>query len=307
MEGQRRSAPSSDYRRSRGGKHQRRRRQPVTRRELALGLIVLACLVGVIGNTCHQRKKPSVSAAVPTREEAVPDTAAPVEPNVTPEEEKSETASMEEYIASHEEDYPESLRDLLERNPEALQFVYDYPEAGEETPEIDLSGEVTQGEIPLFLQWDERWGYQKYGSDMIAITGCGPTCLSMVYSGLTGKTDKSPLDVAHFSEEKGYYINGEGTSWTLMSEGAAQLGLDAEELPLSGQLILNRLNAGRPVISSMGAGDFTDRGHYIVLLSVNQDGTIAINDPFSPQNSKKGWKLERLMEQMENLWAYTAG
>ncbi len=38
---------------------------------------------------------------------------------------------------------------------------------------------------------------------------------------------------------------------------------------------------------------------------MNEDGSVAINDPNSPKNSQKSWKLERLMEQMENLWAYS--
>ncbi|MEI3111948.1 MAG: hypothetical protein V8S71_09120 [Oscillospiraceae bacterium] len=35
-------------------------------------------------------------------------------------------------------------------------FVYDYPKEGQQQPEIDLSGEVAKGTIPLFLQWDEH-------------------------------------------------------------------------------------------------------------------------------------------------------
>lgn len=41
------------------------------------------------------------------------------------------------------------------------------------------------GEIPALIQWDERWGYAPYGSEtIIAVSGCGPTALSMVISGL---------------------------------------------------------------------------------------------------------------------------
>lgn len=256
-------------------------------RRLILAVIVVGCLVGVFSRIRQQKQERQEHPAAQNR------------PN------QEETFSMEDYIASHENEYPASLRELLERNPETVQFVYDYPEQGSKEPEIDLSGEVTQGTIPLFLQWDERWGYQQYGSDMIAITGCGPTCLSMVYCGLTGKSDQSPLDVAHFSQEQGYYNEGVGTAWTLMSEGARQLGLNPEELPLSGQLIRNRLEAGQPVICTMGPGDFTDSGHYLVLTGVNSDGTITLNDPNSPKNSEKSWDLQRLMDQMQNLWAYT--
>ena len=39
------------------------------------------------------------------------------------------------YIASHKEEYPQSLLELLERNPETVDFVYDYPKKGQQQPE----------------------------------------------------------------------------------------------------------------------------------------------------------------------------
>lgn len=293
MEQQRNRRTSSGQRQSQRQTKRRRRRRKALTRQLLLVLIVLGCVLGVVAS-CRQRGKNEQAADDPMESVA--------QPAEQPEDTENDRAS---YIAAHKTEYPQSLLELLERNPETVDFVYDYPEEGRKQHEIDLSGEVTQGDIPLFLQWDERWGYQEYGSDMLAITGCGPTCLSMVYCGLTGKTDKNPLEMARFSEEQGYYSDGIGTSWTLMSQGAIQLGLNVQEIPLTAQLIIDQLNAGHPVICTMGPGDFTDSGHYIVLLRVNDDDSIAINDPNSPQNSEKRWDLEQLMGQMKNLWAYS--
>lgn len=293
MEQQRNRRTSSGQRQSQRQTRRRRRRRKALARQLLLVLIVLGCVLGVVAS-CRQRGKNEQAADDPMESVA--------QPAEQPEDTENDRAS---YIAAHKTEYPQSLLELLERNPETVDFVYDYPEEGKKQHEIDLSGEVTQGDIPLFLQWDERWGYQEYGSDMLAITGCGPTCLSMVYCGLTGKTDKNPLEMARFSEEQGYYSDGIGTSWTLMSQGAIQLGLNVQEIPLTAQLIIDQLNAGHPVICTMGPGDFTDSGHYIVLLQVNDNGSIAINDPNSPQNSEKSWDLEQLMGQMKNLWAYS--
>ena len=97
--------------------------------------------------------------------------------------------------------YPESLISLVERNPETKDFVLDYPKY-KGLQDIDLSKEVTKGEIPHFLQWDKRWGYETYGSDFLAITGCGPTCLSMVVCGLTGETQWNPYEVAKMAEDE---------------------------------------------------------------------------------------------------------
>lgn len=58
-------------------------------------------------------------------------------------------------------------------------------------------------QIPLFLQWDERWGYETYGDDFFATDACGPTTLSMVVCGLSGSAVWNPLEVARFADEQG--------------------------------------------------------------------------------------------------------
>lgn len=201
-------------------------------------------------------------------------------------------------------DYPESLIELAEGNPEAIDFVLDYPQKKDKEVRIDISEEVTKGEIPLFLQWDERWGYQQYGEDMIAITGCGPTCLSMVYCGLTGDITYDPWKMAQFAEEHGYYVEGFGTAWDLMTGGARQLGLSAEELIFDEAHITSELRAGHPVICTMRPGDFTTTGHYIVLKGIDDSGNISVCDPNRISNSSRTWTLEELMPQIKNLWVY---
>lgn len=201
--------------------------------------------------------------------------------------------------------YPESLIALYENNPEAAQFVLDYQEnAGRHDP-IDISNDVQKGTVPLFLQWDERWGYEFYGSDFMAVTGCGPTCLSMVYCGLTGDTEWNPYKVAQKAEEEGYYVEGSGSSWEMMTQLAKELGLNAKEVIFDEDHIISELNAGHPIICIVGAGEFTTTGHFIVLTGVNEDGTVAVNDPNSRINSNTAWDLEKIMSQVKNLWSYS--
>ena len=195
--------------------------------------------------------------------------------------------------------YPESLVELLERNPETEDFVLNYPL--HENVDYDLS-ETSRNSVPLFLQWDSRWGYENYGSDMMAITGCGPTCLAMVGYYLTGDGKTyDPAAIAAFSEKNGYYASGYGSSWTLISEGAVKLGLDVTEIPLVEKRIKDNLEVGNPIICAMGPGDFTTTGHYIVLVGL-KDGKFVINDPNSQDNSEKLWSYEQIQGQIRNLW-----
>ena len=195
--------------------------------------------------------------------------------------------------------YPESLIDLLDRNPETEEFVLNYPFRAEEP--LDLSG-YSREEVPLFLQWDSRWGYQIYGSDFLAITGCGPTCLAMAGYYLTGDEAMNPAALAEFAAEEGYYAKGYGSSWTLISEGGGKLGLEVKELPLVKKKITDALEAGKPVILALGQGDFTTTGHYIVLTGV-ENGLFRVNDPNSIERSSQLWSYEQLEGQIRNIWS----
>ena len=201
--------------------------------------------------------------------------------------------------------YPESLINLAEKNPETAQFVKDYENYEGNPDDIDISKEVEKGEIPLFLQWDERWGYEKYGSDFLAITGCGPTCLSMVYCGLTGKTDLNPYEMSKLASEGGFYVAGSGSSWSMMEDLAAQIGLTVHKVTFDAEHIMAALQEGHPIICIMGPGDFTTTGHFIVLTGVDRNGNIKINDPNSRKNSEKTWNLDDIMPQIRNIWSYS--
>ena len=196
--------------------------------------------------------------------------------------------------------YPKSLIELLERNPETESFVLEYP-FREEQEQAAFAYDLSQG-VPLMMQWDKRWGYTKYGSDMMAITGCGPMCLSMAGYYVTGGDDRfHPEKIADFAAKNRYYSEGNGSSWTLISEGGVRLGLDVTEIPLVKKRVMSNLEVDNPIICSMRAGDFTTTGHYIVLVGC-EDGLIRVNDPNSYENSAKLWSYEQIEGQIRNLW-----
>ena len=196
-------------------------------------------------------------------------------------------------------EYPQSLIELLERNPETEAFVLNYP-LREELP-IDMSEFDRSQGVPLMMQWDRRWGYLEYGSDVVGLTGCGPVCLAMAGYYVTGDETFSPDNMVRFAWENGYYAKGSGSSWTLISEGGVKLGLDVTEIPLVKKRITDNLEAGNPIICAMGKGDFTTSGHYIVLVGLEK-GLIKVNDPNSRANSEKLWSYEELESQFRNLW-----
>lgn len=198
-------------------------------------------------------------------------------------------------------DYPDSLIALLERNPETEAFVLHYPlEYGQEHT-VDLSEYQDSESVPLFLQWDKQWGYIPYGSDVAGLTACGPVCLSMAAYYLTGDEAYSPDKMIAFASDNGYYSEGNGSQWTLISEGGVKLGFDVTEIPLDEDRIIRNLEVGNPIICVMGPGDFTTTGHFIVMVGY-ENGKIRINDPNSLVNSEKLWDYGQIKGQIRNLW-----
>lgn len=199
------------------------------------------------------------------------------------------------------DEWPEELRELLDRNPETEEFVLHYPLKKEKKYSINLDEYENCEEVPLFLQWDERWGYTKYGDTMMGLSGCGPTCLSMVCVYLLDDTSYNPRYVADFSENSGYCVPGNGSAWSLISEGGKQLGLNVIEIPLDEKRISENLTIGNPIICIMGPGDFTTTGHFIVLTDYI-DGKLKVNDPNSKTNSEQLWDFDDIQSQIRNLW-----
>lgn len=199
------------------------------------------------------------------------------------------------------DDYPESLIELLGRNSETKDFVLSYPEEKDKTHKVNLNEYKNCSSVPLFMQWDKRWGYIMYGDDVAGLTGCGPVCLSMAAVYILQDTKYSPDYMLEWAKENGYCVEGSGSLWTLISEGGEKLGLDVTEIPLDKQRVINNLEAGNPIICVMGPGDFTTKGHFIVMTGY-ENGKIKINDPNSYANSEKEWDYDDIYNQINNLW-----
>ena len=201
--------------------------------------------------------------------------------------------------------WPEDMIALMKRNPDAERFVLNYPLRKGTAQETDLSGLVGTGVVPKLYQWDARWGYTQYGDKEMGLTGCGPTCLSMVCLYFLEDAKFTPRYVADFAQENDYYTNGYGTKWTLMSEGAKTLGLDVVTSYPEKEWVLSNLEAGNLIIVSMNPGSvFSQNGHF-VLLAGQKDGRIVVHDPNSPTNSEKLWEAEDFLADVSNIWIFS--
>jgi len=217
-------------------------------------------------------------------------------------------AVIDAYAADHGIDpysYPIEITNLLMSNHETLDFVLHYPELagtqdGPDYPgSIDMS-DFTPLRVPEYYQFDIRWGYKTYADNVMAVTGSGPTVLSMVASYLTGNGDMNPAWMAAFAENNNYTMEG-GTNWSLMSDGAIGLGIDVTPINADQDRIERNLDVGNLVVCLMGPGDFTDSAQYIVIVGYSEEG-YEIRDPGSRSRTAQTWNFDTLAPQMNGCW-----
>lgn len=205
-------------------------------------------------------------------------------------------------IIKNKDSYPKDLLLMLSKNIDLTDFVLKFNE-NKGKVFSDNIGKVKKGYYPLLLQYDQRWGYGYYGDLIVATDGCGPTVISMVVAGLTGRSDVTPYTVSKYAAENGFFDKGSGTSWSIMTEGVKEYGIHSKELPLDKNIMINELEQNHPIVLCMGPGDFTDAGHFILITGV-KNGKFVVNDPNSIERSKKLWSYEQIKEQIRNLWSF---
>lgn len=214
-----------------------------------------------------------------------------------PDKEKSQK------ILDNKDKIPEGLLRLAGNIPGAIDFVNGYID--------NISPKYYLGEsrkldryIPLYIQWDKRWGYEKYGDGILGITGCGPTSCAMIISGLLKDVTITPEQIAKIGNEEGY-VDSAGTKWSFFPYIAKKYGLEVEEIPLNYDTIKKHLDNKEPIIVSLKDGNFTTTGHLLVLVDIDEDGNLTINDPNSIKVSEKKWSLEKVQNDINAMWAFS--
>ena len=102
----------------------------------------------------------------------------------------------------------------------------------ESESEEDIISEEPSGgmEIPLYLQGN--YASVAWGDTTLAKSGCGPTCLAMVMSYLTGDTITPPDMIAWCGTT---YLAPTGSTWEFFSSSGSALWSGIPECPRSGQ------------------------------------------------------------------------
>lgn len=294
---------------------QRRRRAAARRQQqtlicMAAILLVVLCALLVILFSGGESPDPSLNTnPIATKPSTTTQpTTAPVvtEPPLTYPPDATPQQMLEAFMEYHElslSDYPQVVQEAFESSKENLDYLLNFPLLYGREYEVDISDcDISEG-VPLFIQWDERWGYLDYAGNYAGLAACGPTCLSMVAYYLTGDAKYTPVYMMEYAEANGHCGHRQGTYWSLFTEGAAEMGFIVKEEYKTEQKLINVLNAGKLIILSVGPGHFTSAGHFIVLTGY-EDGYFTINDPNSYANSQRKWTYDEFQDQIKNIWSF---
>ncbi|EOI06813.1 hypothetical protein UAY_00155 [Enterococcus moraviensis ATCC BAA-383] len=161
--------------------------------------------------------------------------------------------------------------------------------------------------INLLLQTDDKWKATPYGSgnpdgNTLEINGCAILTLAMVSSFLDNK-EYTPQDILNWSKDD-YFVEGEGTAWSIFSDFAMEKGYQFEDLEGNITAVEEQLKQKHPVIISVKPGLFTQTGHIMVLSGTN-NGKFWVNDPNDSEekgHSKKEFTADELLNEAMNFW-----
>ncbi|MDB6212696.1 C39 family peptidase [Gemella haemolysans] len=151
--------------------------------------------------------------------------------------------------------------------------------------------------MPQYYQSDYRWGNKRYGIGAMAQTGCVPTSLAMVFSGLGQKV--LPTDVADtiYNNTNEMNVRMVGTSGKGAVYAINAYGYNHTVIKSKAQLI-SALQSGRPVFAAVGPGIFIGQNatHAIILSGYNNGKTKAM-DPASSYTTGKWYDINTIWNQ----------
>lgn len=158
---------------------------------------------------------------------------------------------------------------------------------------IEMKGkkESIQGFI-YFNQADAAWndnGYQIHSS------GCGSTAMAVCISSLTGKW-VTPVDTTVWAYKHGYYTSA-GASHEMVPALAKQYKLSCNGLGTDINKIRSALKKKHPVVALMGPGYFTKKGHFIVLVAIDNNDQVTVADVGSRERTQYKYLLKDVVAQ----------
>ena len=151
--------------------------------------------------------------------------------------------------------------------------------------------------LPQYYQADARWGFKRYGISNMKETGCVPTALSMIISGL--KENVTPVQVADYIYDTSMEMN---MTFSGTSSYGAEIALSYWNLNYhtinSKESLELALRKGNIVYGAVGHGIFV-KGYstHAVVLSGYEGGKTHAIDPDNPEKTNRWYSINDIWNQ----------
>lgn len=226
--------------------------------------------------------------------------------------ENSKTDEKSAYIFEHIDEIPEDILWYYYSDYDRyVDFVCGYPEHKNDYENMSFTEEELNSEtVPALYMNDFRWGYEKIGGAYVFSSGCMAVSITMANLALRHNGDIDPVKVFEAAVE----MDGFGTFGGIDNEIVPQLlenlgfeyvihdySPDSEE---SGEAdinaVINALENGSVVMA--GTHGETFGSHALIIRSVDENGTMLINDPANPKKTDAVWDFYELQPEIYFIW-----
>ena len=153
-----------------------------------------------------------------------------------------------------------------------------------------------------FKQFQGSYSENSYWDGTIHSSGCGPTSVAILMSGLTNK-NYTPADTAAEMKSKYGY-----TSYETLQKEMNDVGLTSEVIQSpSAEQIQNNLRSGKVMLVSVNSATiFTGASHIMTLIDINDQGQVYIANP-SSTTLNGWWDISDIMKGCQYVVVTDAG
>ena len=161
-------------------------------------------------------------------------------------------------------------------------------------------------ELPIHDYYQTNYKDVKYGSGTISSSGCGPTCVAMITTYMTGSVVSTP-EVCRWCEAD-HYKAGDGTYGSVFPAAAERYGYTCVDMGLRYGDVLLEIASGKPAVVLVGPGTFTSTGHYMVIKGMTSEGELILNDPNGNNLNRYGtnkFPAAIVLGEAKNFWVFS--
>ncbi len=174
----------------------------------------------------------------------------------------------------------------------------------------------------LYMQTDPKWANIRYvtgdndrvGRSIATIgnSGCGPSCMAMVITTLTGQK-VTPKDTCAWSLAHGGKATNQGTYYSYFEPQGKVYGISVKQMSWSNNYmradqydlrtrVLTELHDGNWVIAVMGPSMWTTSGHFVLAWYCDDNDIVYIKDPYNTAASCSKCNKNTFLSAAKYFW-----